>query len=132
MVHTPRVFTIPASAPFLPTLIEALLDGRLVPGFGTTGDPLALADATIYLPTRGVSWDRLDDLVPDHLDKYWQLTIAFLKIARTAWPDILAERGMIEPVMRRDALIKAEAMRLARSPGPVIAAGSTGSIPATA
>src|SRR5207302_608550 len=32
----------------------------------------------------------------------------------------------------RDSLIKAEAGRLARSPGPVIAAGSTGSIPATA
>src|SRR5260370_26656439 len=54
MVHTPRVFTIPASAPFLPTLIRALLDGRLVPGFAPAldADPLALAAATIYLPTR--------------------------------------------------------------------------------
>jgi ATP-dependent helicase/nuclease subunit B len=245
MVHTPRVFTIPASVPFLPTLIKALLDGALVPAFAPvqSGDPLALGSATIYLPTRracrlaremfldvsgmtaailprivaigdldedeiifdqaaagavaaealdlpealgglerrllltrlvlawaerlspqhageaplianhpatalaladdlgrliddmttrGVSWDRLDDLVPDHLDKYWQLTLAFLKIARTAWPEILAERGMIETAVRRDALIKAEAARLGHSPGPVIAAGSTGSIPATA
>src|SRR5258708_30143813 len=52
MVHTPRVFTIPASVPFLPTLIRALLDGRLVPGFAQNSDPLALAGATIYLPTR--------------------------------------------------------------------------------
>ncbi|HEY6255661.1 MAG TPA: double-strand break repair protein AddB [Xanthobacteraceae bacterium] len=255
MVDTPRVFTIPASAPFLPTLIEALLEGRLVPGFGRSDDPLALADATIYLPTRracrlardmfpevggmaaailprlvaigdvdedeiafaqaaagdaaleaadlaeashlpealdlpealgglerrlllarlvlawaarltprqageaplianhpatalaladdlarliddmttrGVSWDRLDELVPDHLDAYWQLTLAFLKIARTAWPEILAERGMTEMAVRRDALIKAEAARLGRAGGPVIVAGSTGSIPATA
>jgi ATP-dependent helicase/nuclease subunit B len=44
----------------------------------------------------------------------------------------LTERGMIETAVRRDALIKAEAARLYRSPGPVIAAGSTGSIPATA
>jgi hypothetical protein len=29
----PRVFTIPASAPFVPTLIRALIDGTLVPGF---------------------------------------------------------------------------------------------------
>jgi len=97
---------------------------------------LALADDLGRLiddmTTRGVSWDRLDDLVPDHFDKYWQLTLAFLKIARSAWPAILAERGMIEAAVRRDALIKAEAARLARSPGPVIAAGSTGSIPATA
>src|SRR5271154_4741524 len=47
---TPRVFTIPASAPFLPTLIEALSAGKL--GFATPSDPLALASATIYLPTR--------------------------------------------------------------------------------
>src|SRR5271156_1593629 len=47
---TPRVFTIPASAPFLPTLIEALTGGKL--GFAVASDPLALATATIYLPTR--------------------------------------------------------------------------------
>src|SRR5215469_18732138 len=52
MAPTPRVFTIPASAPFLPTLIKALIDGTLVPGFGWSDDPLALASATIYLPTR--------------------------------------------------------------------------------
>ena len=46
----PHVFTIPASAPFLPTLIEALNAGRL--GFAVADDPLALAAATIYLPTR--------------------------------------------------------------------------------
>jgi len=48
----PRVFTIPASVPFLPTLLRALRDGRLVPGFPTTADPLELATATLYLPTR--------------------------------------------------------------------------------
>src|SRR5580700_5883263 len=46
----PRVFTIPASAPFLPTLIEALTGGKL--GFAAAPDPLALAAATLYLPTR--------------------------------------------------------------------------------
>jgi ATP-dependent helicase/nuclease subunit B len=244
----PRVFTIPTSAPFLPVLIRALLDGTLVKGFapslGGKSDPLALASATLYLPTRracrlardlflevtgasaailprivavgdvdedeiafaeaasgglgaealalppalsgferrmlltqlvlkwaegiapdkrgeaplvannpasalaladdlarlmddmttrGVPWERLDQLVPDALDRYWQLTLEFLKIAREAWPKILAERGTTEPAARRDALIKAEAARLASRPdGPVIAAGSTGSMPATA
>ena len=47
----PRVFTIPASAPFLQTLIGALTDGRLIDGF-PGHDPLALADATLFLPTR--------------------------------------------------------------------------------
>src|SRR5260370_10885616 len=46
---------------------------------------------------------------------------------------ILEERGAIEPAARRDALIKAETERLAaRTDGPVIAAGSTGSMPTTA
>src|SRR5262252_6138447 len=47
---TARVFNIPASAPFLSTLIDALYDGRL--GFHFADDPLALASATLYLPTR--------------------------------------------------------------------------------
>ena len=46
---------------------------------------------------------------------------------------ICAEVGRIEPAARRDQLIDAEARRLtARPEGPVIAAGSTGSMPATA
>ena len=237
-----RVFTIPASAPFLPTLIKALHDGKL--GFDFADDPLALASATLYLPTRracrlmreafldrlrgdgamlpriiaigdidgdeivfaenaaggiapdalalspalgglerkllltrlvmawskspevqaaigsplvaqtpaaaaaladdlarlmddmttrDVPWDRLDDLVPDEFDRFWQLTLRFLQIARESWPEVLREAGAIEPAARRDALIKAEAARLERKPdGPVIVAGSTGSIPATA
>ncbi len=54
MIHamTPRVFNIPASAPFLRTLFDALLAGKLVEGFPGKGDPLALAQATLYLPTR--------------------------------------------------------------------------------
>ncbi|MGN6144696.1 MAG: double-strand break repair protein AddB, partial [Mesorhizobium sp.] len=47
-----RVLSIPSGAPFLETLARALLEGRLVPGFHFDGDPLALADATIYVPTR--------------------------------------------------------------------------------
>jgi len=238
----PRVFTIPASAPFLPTLIEALTDGKL--GLPPLRDPLALASATLYLPTRracrlardafldvleddaailprivplgdidedeiafadaaadevafealnlppaldglerrlllaqlivkwanspdlhgqsgaplvaqtpaaacaladdlarliddmatrGVPWTKLDKLVPDNLDRYWQQTLRFLEIAREFWPDILKAEERMGVVERRDALIKAEATRLARkTDGLVIAAGSTGSIPATA
>ena len=64
---------------------------------GASGIPLvaqtpaaacALADDLARLiddmTTRGVSWDRLDDLVPDKFDPYWQLTLKFLQIAREA------------------------------------------------
>src|ERR1700739_11193 len=83
--------------------------------------------------TRDVPWDALDELVPDNLDQYWQHSLQFLQIARKPWPDYLAEIGKIEPAARRDFLIAAEAGRLAaHHAGPVIAAGSTGSMPATA
>ena len=50
--RAPRVFTIPSGAPFLPTLSRALLDGMLIDGFPGVGGPMALADATIYVPTQ--------------------------------------------------------------------------------
>ncbi|MBB3809669.1 double-strand break repair protein AddB [Pseudochelatococcus contaminans] len=51
-VLRPHVFNIVTGAPFLPTLADALLSGRIVPGFPDAGDPLSLSRATIYLPTR--------------------------------------------------------------------------------
>jgi ATP-dependent helicase/nuclease subunit B len=104
---------------------------------GGPASTLALADDLARLmddmATRGVDWKALDGLVPDALDQYWQLTLRFLNIAREVWPDILKAHGTIEPAARRDLLIEAEAARLTRHhDGPVIAAGSTGSMPATA
>jgi ATP-dependent helicase/nuclease subunit B len=238
-----HVFNIPASAPFLRTLIAALVDGQIVAGFKPRDQPERLADATLYLPTRRagrlaheifldvlgydaailpriialgepdeeelafaqaaapetaealniapaldglprrlllarligawaktqrpsdpsqsplviggpastlsladdlarlmddmatrqVDWRALDTLVPDDLDEYWQMTLRFLKIATKEWPDALQSLGMIEPAIRRDLLIDAEAKRLVANPmHPVIAAGSTGSMPSTA
>jgi ATP-dependent helicase/nuclease subunit B len=242
---TARVFTIPPSAPFLRTLIMAMMDGRL--DVAPAADPLVLAATTLYLPTRragrllrdafletfdgkamilprivalgdidedefaladptdaatgdlaaalalpeaigarerclllaslvmkwaatpgvkaaggnpliaqtpaaayalaedlarliddmtlrAVPWSALDDLVPDEFDQYWELTLRFLKeVIHDGWNDALKVLGKSEPAARRDALIKAEAARLAaKSDGPVIVAGSTGSIPSTA
>ncbi len=47
-----RVFSVPLSAPFLRTVIAALIDGRLVAGFDARANPARLAQATLYLPTR--------------------------------------------------------------------------------
>ena len=239
MPPRPRVFTIPASAKFLPTLIRALKDGALIEGFPAGGDPLAWSRATLFLPTRRacalardafldvldgnaavlprivplgdidedelafadaasgeasldlpealgglerrmrlaqlvlawadrlkpqagepplivhssaaalaladdlarliddmttrqVPWDRLDTLVPDNFDQYWQMTLKFLKIAGEYWPAELKAQEKIDPAARRDMLIEAERLRLTSHDGPVIAAGSTGSMPATA
>ena len=51
-VVLPRGYSIPPGAPFLATLADAFLDGAIVPGAPDRDDPLSLADATIYVPTR--------------------------------------------------------------------------------
>ena len=49
----PVLLSVPSGVPFLETLAEALLDGGLVPGLDPLkGDPLALSEALIFLPTR--------------------------------------------------------------------------------
>ncbi|MFG1477058.1 double-strand break repair protein AddB [Xanthobacter sp. V4C-4] len=234
----PRVLTIPPTAPFLATLAGALLDGRLIPGYAPRQDPMALADATVFLPTRracrlfaealrvaaktealllprivplgdvdedalafcedapllaaphaiapvhrrlvlaslvgrwrdtlkagegraavaagpaatlaladelaalfddlstaGVPVSRLDGLTPRELDPYFEISLDFVRIARAGFDAYLAAAGLVEPAVRRDALVDAEARRLAglgAAAGPVIAGGSTGSMPATA
>lgn len=72
-------------------------------------------------------------ILPDALQDHWQSTLRFLSIATEAWPAYLLEKGRVEPAERRRRLMEAEAARLSRFPDrPVVAAGSTGSIPATA
>src|SRR3954470_19241292 len=47
-----RVFSVPLSVPLLRTVIAALVDGCLIEGFEARSNPLNLARATLYLPTR--------------------------------------------------------------------------------
>jgi len=79
-------------------------------------------------------WQALNAVPPEDLASYWQITRKFLEIVSHAWPGHLAERGLADPGEHRDAALRAEAARLLAegSKGPVIAAGSTGSVPATA
>ncbi len=65
---------------------------------------------------------------------HWEVTLEFLKIISENWPKILAERGVIDAADRRNRLINALSDHWTKNPpqAPVIAAGSTGSIPATA
>lgn len=84
--------------------------------------------------TLGADWASLKGLVSDDYAGWWQVTLEFLRIVTEFWPAILRERGVSDPAAHRSALLKAEALRLSADPpdGPVVAAGSTGSIPATA
>jgi ATP-dependent helicase/nuclease subunit B len=98
---------------------------------GLAGDLERLMDA---LATEDLPWDDIAAAVETDYSKYFEITLKFLRIAAEAWPKILAERGASDPARRQSALIRAEASRLTRERplAPMIAAGSTGSLPATA
>ncbi len=65
---------------------------------------------------------------------HWNVTLDFLCIITRFWPDWLAEEGVEDPVKRQVKLLRAQARAWqANPPGhPVIAAGTTGGIPAVA
>jgi double-strand break repair protein AddB len=80
-----------------------------------------------------INFSSLDTLVPEDLASHWEATIQFLKIVTEHWPQYLSDNGLVSAVMRRNLLMAQETERLAQgSPHPVIAAGSTGTVPATA
>ncbi|BBK45033.1 double-strand break repair protein AddB [Allostella vacuolata] len=85
------------------------------------------------LQTEGIDPARLAELGGDFA-RHWERTLSFLGILTGAWPALLADRQLVDPADRRDRLLRLQAERWRRHPpdGPVIAAGSTGSIPATA
>ncbi|MGL5136442.1 MAG: double-strand break repair protein AddB [Beijerinckiaceae bacterium] len=99
--------------------------------FMMAGDLARLIDE---FATEGADWAGVRELAPERFDAYWGATRDFLMIAGEAWPAMLAERGLMDPVARQNHLLRLEAKRLlaAQPTAPVIAAGSTGSVPATA
>ena len=132
-------FDLPPAIEPLPR--QLLLTNLVLRKLGDNTDPgvaARLAEALAALLDSAqiddVSLDRLDDLVPEAFADHWQKTIEFLQIIREHWPKILAERGQMDPVARRVHLIRGLAQRWSAQPPPdlVYAAGSTGSIPATA
>jgi ATP-dependent helicase/nuclease subunit B len=99
--------------------------------FALAGDLAALIDDMII---EGVAWERLDDLVADAFDPYWRITLDFLKIAVSAWPQWLAEHDLVDRATRAAQAVEREieALGAGVSRGPTIIAGSTGTNRATA
>jgi double-strand break repair protein AddB len=92
-----------------------------------------LARLMDFVETEEIDLSSIGTLVPDDLATHWEATVQFLKILTEHWPGYLADNGVVSPVARRNLLMAHEAERLARGPQhPVIAAGSTGTVPATA
>ncbi len=95
---------------------------------------VALGQLMDRIHTEGLDMGVLADIVPDEFAAHWQITLDFLKILSEHWPVILKENAVMEGAERRNKLLEALAVHWQDNPPatPVIAAGSTGSIPATA
>jgi ATP-dependent helicase/nuclease subunit B len=78
--------------------------------------------------------DKVERLVEGDLAQHWRISAAFLRIVLEAWPERLAELGLIDPAARRVKLLRllAEQWRERPPEGPLVAAGSTGTAPANA
>jgi ATP-dependent helicase/nuclease subunit B len=137
----------------LPLAISAgerrLALAKLIAGFAKKETPLlpaspaiaiALADELAHLMddfiTAGMKFSDAQKAVEEkfsEFDEYWKRSRDFLSIVDDAWTGFLHERGRIDSAKRRDLLLEREAERLASTKGgPVIAAGSTGTLPKVA
>jgi ATP-dependent helicase/nuclease subunit B len=76
----------------------------------------------------------LRTIAPENLAANWQQALSFLDIALSTWPQVLTEHGKADrAALRNERLVRqAEMAPLVYGDRPVIAAGSTGSVPATA
>jgi ATP-dependent helicase/nuclease subunit B len=102
------------------------VDLRKLYGDETIETPVSTADAfwlardlaglMDQFSTGQVPVSEITGLDTAELSEWWKVTRAFLEIMRKEWPDILAERGVIDPGEHRNRRLLAEAARLRRNP----------------
>jgi ATP-dependent helicase/nuclease subunit B len=130
--------------PAIPDLRRRMMLARAILKLGESGEAQSpeqavelageLARLLDQMQTERLSFDKLATLVPDAYAQHWQRTLHFLSLLTRSWPAILDAEGMIDPAERRNLAIAEMARQWCAAPpsDPVYAAGSTGSIPATA
>ncbi len=126
--------------PAISNLRRQLLLARMIMARGDTSPDQAvrlaieLARLLDQLHTERLDFSRFATLVPDDYSEHWKETLKFLEILTEQWPAILASEGTIDAADRRNRLLdsQAQSWREQQPSHPIIAAGSTGSIPATA
>lgn len=111
--HVPGGVASPAAAFDLAEALGGLLDG------------LAIEEVQIG--------DRLAGLVDGELAEHWQVSRRFLDAALIQWPERLAALGLSDISERRVLLLRRLAEQWTEAPpkGVLVAAGSTGTAPAT-
>ncbi len=136
---TQRLLDLP---PVLPSMQRQILLARAIQkhqdlryGFDQA---LALAKTLSHLMdqiyTENLDIRDMAHLVPEDFADHWQITLDFLTVLSETWPQILKDMNVIDAADRRNRLINALAdfWDETKPQKRIIAAGTTGSIPATA
>ncbi|HEX4080390.1 MAG TPA: double-strand break repair protein AddB [Rhizomicrobium sp.] len=121
----------------LATLVRRWAEQRrdLPPGFAQAAAMARnLAHFLDEAETQQADLEKLHELVPGPLAEHWADVRDFLLFLRREWPKLLAVEGDLDPAERRNLLLAQLTRRYRHShlQSSVIAAGTTGSIPATA
>ncbi|MDR3509682.1 MAG: double-strand break repair protein AddB, partial [Caulobacteraceae bacterium] len=132
----------PAISPWRRRFELARLAADHAPHLGRSLDAagaLELADAlAAFLDSLQIeetaSLDKLGDWVETDLARHWKISADFLRLATEVWPARLDQLGLVDVTARRVGLLRMLAARWRESPpgGVLVAAGSTGTAPATA
>ena len=111
--------------------LAQMLVGSAVHAFDLARSLATLVDS---FETNNVELKNIDDLFDGEFAEHRRQLLEFLAIVQKRLPEKMAEMQKIGPGERRNRLMRAHTGFLAEGKafGPVIAAGSTGSIPATA
>ncbi|MDR1026625.1 MAG: hypothetical protein LBL47_04415, partial [Lactobacillus sp.] len=90
-----------------------------------------LANLIDVVENERLSFDKLENLVPEEYTAYWQETLNFLNIITQFWPSIQAERGVVDSSKRRNQLLEMQINIWKQSPpqNRIIAAGTTATYP---
>jgi ATP-dependent helicase/nuclease subunit B len=78
--------------------------------------------------------ENLTQIIPEELAEHWQVTLDFFALIFKHWPEKLKELGFSDTIEYQNTLLKQQAEYWCSHPPkhPLIAAGTTGSVPATA
>jgi ATP-dependent helicase/nuclease subunit B len=152
MLFSPGDMGVDAMAPAISPLQRLFLLASLIRDWARKYPRATLAKSLVHSPVQALSLARslaklidsfeteqveletIARLIDVELAGHQELVLEFLALVRVRLPEEMARLGLVSPAERRNRLMAEEAARLEAggAAGPVIAAGSTGSIPATA
>ena len=127
----------PAISPLRRRLLLAQLVRRARPDADISQAVLLAEELTRLLDElqrEDLELEALEGIAPESFARHWQETLKFLQVLAAPWRGLLAAEKALDPVARRNRLLRrlAERWRARPPDARVVAAGSTGSIPATA